>query len=286
MPNIEFSDKFIAFIDVLGFKKLVEAAEAGNDQVLNEVLDVLTDFGSAEYRKRFEVTGPKICPQSSCLQRSLDFRATHISDCLVVSSEVSPAGVINLVHHCWAVVLYFLQKGVMCRGHITRGQIFHTDTQFVGTGYQKAYENEAKVAAFKREADERGTPFVEVDREVCEYVATNGDWCVKEMFSRFAKGDGEVVALFPFQRLSHSFIIGDYGGHKFDPAEEKRANNNVRSWLLEMKERVLALVDKSNPSAVRKAEHYIKALDAQLAVCNSTDEFLVRLTSRFPFPHR
>ncbi len=29
MANVEFKEKFIAFLDVLGFKKLVEAAEAG-----------------------------------------------------------------------------------------------------------------------------------------------------------------------------------------------------------------------------------------------------------------
>ena len=32
------------------------------------------------------------------------------------------------------------------------------------------------------------------------------------------------------------------------------------------------LVDKSNPKAVIKAEHYIEALNAQLAVCDRTDE--------------
>jgi len=279
---MEFKEKFIGFIDVLGFKGMVEAAEAGQENTLNQVLQILSEYGSARARDRFSKYGPMTCPESGRLQRDLDFRATSVSDSLIISSEISQAGVINLIQHCWAAVLCFLQKGVMCRGYITRGLIFHTETQFVGTGYQKAYENESKVAAFKRNADERGTPFVEVDRVVCEYVERSTNACVKELFSRFAKGDGDVVALFPFQRLAHSFIIGDFHGHKFDPEQEKLSNENVRRLLNDMKQRVNALVDSSNPSAVRKAEHYVRALDSQLLVCDSTDEFLRQFSFSSP----
>ena len=33
-------------------------------------------------------------------------------------------------------------------------------------------------------------------------------------------------------------------------------------------------VDMSNPDAIRKAEHYIRALNAQLQECDRTDEFI------------
>jgi hypothetical protein len=180
---MEFTEKFIAFIDVLGFKKLVEAAEAGTGMRLDELRELLKCLGSPEERNRFAKSGPTACPQSAYRQRDLDFRTTQISDCVIVSSEVSPAGIINLVSHCWVAVFKLLERGVMCRGHITRGLIFYTDVEVIGTGYQRAYENEGKVAAFKREADERGTPFVEVDRAVCDYVRECGDSCVKELFS-------------------------------------------------------------------------------------------------------
>src|SRR5258708_15268930 len=103
MSKIEFKDKFVAFIDVLGFKALVEAAEAGNDGTLNNVLSVLAEYGSAKHQERFAKSGPNLCPESRYIQRDLDFRATYISDCLILSSEISPAAVVNLVHHCWAL---------------------------------------------------------------------------------------------------------------------------------------------------------------------------------------
>jgi hypothetical protein len=235
-----------------------------------------------EDRKKFAEHGPMTCPRSKYVQRDIDFQLTQISDCMVVSTEVSPAGVINLVRHCWGAVIKLLAKGIMCRGYITIGRVYHTDTQVIGTGYQEAYRKESLVTAFEREADERGTPFVEVDTAVCDYVRDHGDSCVKEMFSRFIKEDGTVTAIFPFQRLQHSFIIGDYFGRKYDPEEERQSNRNVMSMIENMKERVMSLVDQAKPDALSKALHYMAALDAQIDICKETDRMIDMLESPFP----
>jgi hypothetical protein len=167
----------------------------------------------------------------------------------------------------------------MCRGYITRGLISHeADCDFVGTGAQKALANEKNVVAFKRVAGELGTPFVEIDPNVSEYVNNCGDECVRKLFSRFISSDGESVALFPFQRLTHRFLI-EWRGQRFNPNKESQANQNVRLNLTNLKERVTALVDISNPSAVRKAEHYIEALNAQLVICDKTDQFIAQFRS-------
>jgi hypothetical protein len=281
MTDIQFKDKFVAFIDVLGFKKMVQTAEAGTGLPLDKLLEVLKTLGSPEERGRIGKHGPTICPRTRYLQRDLDFRVTQISDCSVISAEISPAGIVNLTWFCWGIVMGLLRNGIMCRGYITRGLVFHTDQQVVGSGYQRAFDNEKNVTAFKREADERGTPFVEVDRTVCEYVKRSEDQCTKEMFGRFVKDDGVVVALFPFKNLSHSFMIAGWGV-KFNPDEEKRNNQNIRAMIGQIKERVLSFVDPSNTDAVRKAQHYILALDAQLIVCDQTDDLLRALASPFP----
>jgi hypothetical protein len=280
--QLVFEDKFIAFVDVLGFENIVNAAESGNPKHLQEVLSILEESGSPATRLKLDQCGASICPNSQRLQRNLNFRATHISDCIVVSCEVSPAGIINLINHCCVFVLKLLRIGVMCRGFMTRGRISHSDSQFVGTGYQRAYGGESNVTIFKRESNERGTPFVELDSAVIEYIRSC-DACVQEIFRRCVRRDGDLVALFPFQRLSHSFILGDYGGHKFNPEEEMQSVRNVRNMLLNMKQSVSSFVDRSNPSAVQKSEHYIGVLDSQLAECDRTDEFLKTFSNaRFP----
>lgn len=270
---MEYQEKFVAYIDILGFEKLVEDSETGVGMPLSDLMELLKTLGTSEDMMKLKKYGPTTCPESAYINPDLNFKLTQISDCVIVSSEVSPAGVINLVSHCWAAVLKLLQKGIMCRGYITKGNVYHTETQFIGSGYNEAVSNEKTVKAFKREANERGTPFVEVDSVVCKFVNDCADKCVKEMFSRFAEEEGGVSALFPFKRLSHSFMIGGVG-IKLDPQKEKDSNHNLRLLIKKLKERVMEFVDKSNPDAIRKSEYYVKALNDQLLVCDKTDKMI------------
>lgn len=282
MRTQEFQDKFISFVDVLGFKSMIEGAEQGMGRTLAEIKDILKDLEREKDKIFYEMYGPQICPRSSCLHKDLSFQVTQVSDCAIASAEVSPAGVINLVNYCWAATMTLLTKGVMVRGYITRGRIYHSGNAFMGSGYHHAYQREANVSAFKREADEKGTPFVEVDPAVCDYVQTQTDDCVRMMFARFVKVDGELTALFPFQSLSHSFAIGGFGAPPFDAAKEKANNDKVRTSLQRLKEKVLAYVDPANVSTMRKATHYVAALDEQLSICDQTDEAIDHLLQPFP----
>jgi hypothetical protein len=164
----------------------------------------------------------------------------------------------------------------MCRGYIKRGSIYHTEKNFIGSGYQDAYSAESNITAFKREADERGTPYVEVGQEVVDYVAAQSDPCIKEMFARMVKRDGEVAVLFPFKRLAHSFMVAGFGV-QFDPEKERETNNRLRQGITAMKERIWSFVDRENAGAAVKAAHYVTALDEQLNVCNQTDAAIDKL---------
>jgi hypothetical protein len=280
-----FKDKFIAFVDILGFKNLVRAAESRTGISLSQLAALTRKLGSSNDRKRFEERGPIVCPESPYLQRDLDFQILQVSDCVIVSCEISPSGVIHLIHHCWTAVMELLDAGYLCRGYIKRGSIYHEDGQVIGSGYQEAYEKERTVAAFKRDADDRGTPFVEIDSAVCNYVKNCGNACVKEMFSRYVKSDGAVTALFPFQRLQHTFAIGG-PNREFDAATHRASNENVRTYIKTLAERINANIDKSNPSAVRKGEHYAQALMNQLQNCAWVDSLITALaltsTQRVP----
>jgi hypothetical protein len=276
-----FQDKFVAFIDVLGFKNLVASSEAGTGMPLSELLELLKKLGDGSERARFSAYGPTCCPMAPRIDKNMNFRVTQISDCAILSSEISPAGAINLISHCWGSVIELMARGIMCRGYIKRGRIYHTDSQVIGTGYQDAYAAESKVSAFKHEADDRGTPYIEVDSEVTAYIDTQTDACVKEMFKRMVKRDGETVVLFPFQRLQHSFIISGFG-RAFEPDRELESNDNLRKNIKQYKANIEALVDSSNPAAQAKAKHYLRALDEQLIACDKTDE-AIRMFSR-PIP--
>ena len=159
--------------------------------------------------------------------------------------------------------------------------IFHTPAQFIGSGYQNAFAKEASVEVFKQTEDEKGTPFVEIDPIVLKYIDEETDECVKKMFDRMVKRDGNSAALFPFSRLSHSFGIGGMFG-EFDPQKEKQSNQVLRAMLHKFKDQIMAYVNHDNERALQLAQHYIRALDVQLSECDQTDDMIDRLCSSFP----
>lgn len=281
---MQLAEKFIGFFDIIGFKSLMARADAGNGMTHAELFDVVKLLGSEKDRAERIKYGSKICPHAPCLQRDVDFHITQQFDCAVVSAEISPAGAINVIWHCWTACLELLQKGLMCRGYIKRGRIYHTDKDVFGPGHVDVVEREKQVSFFKGDSDKSGTPFIEVDKTIVDYIATQPDACVKEMTGRMLRTEGGLTAIFPVKRLNHSFMIGGFGMPKFDPEKEKRSLDNVREWIRRMKRDVESYIDTDNESAVTKGRHYIKMLDQQLLECDKTERMIDMLGR--PSPRR
>jgi len=275
---MEYKEKFIAFIDILGFKKMVEASVIGTGIPLADILEMLKKLGTHEDQQRIR-SGNIFLPESERIYPDLDFKITQISDCVVISSEKSPVGLLNLVIHCSNAITELLYMGKMCRGYITCGKIYHTDTQFIGTGYQKALDKEQSVSAFKFTGDEVGTPFVEIDPEVCEYVNKYGDNMVKRHFNREIRSDGVINALFPFQLLGDKYAFHPYDSDLTKKNVKQSVQNNCIT-LMELNARIMQYVDKSRPDVVKKAEHYINALYEQLMCISTQGKILERLCQK------
>ena len=225
MKEPNFSDKFVAFVDILGFKSKVESAEQGDGLSLRELHDFTAALENQKHSGTIESYGPTICPESRHIERDLTYRVTQVSDCVVISAEVSPVGVINIIHHTYSTALKLLMKGVMLRGYLTRGNIFHDKNKFIGTGYHKALKGEQGVKAFQTSPDDIGTPFVEIDRDVVKYINECDDMCVQTMFERMTRSEDDVTAIFPFQGFSH---LNDFHG---DFEKSKKNLEVARSWI-------------------------------------------------------
>lgn len=167
----------------------------------------------------------------------------------------------------------------MCRGYVKIGRIYHTEKHFIGTGYQGTLAAEKGVDAFKREADERGTPFVQIDPLVTSYIEQCGDACVQKMFLRIARVDAGIAALFPFQRLKHHVVV-EVPGFTLDAERQKRSNSNLRDRIRRYRASVESHIDLANAGAVAKSKHYLAALDAQLMQCDETERTIDAIASR------
>lgn len=268
-----FEERFVAFIDILGFKEMVERSEAGDGRSVADLIGLMTDLGTPETRVEMVEHGPSICPMSDRMTPHAGFEITQASDCAVVSTEVSPAGAIVLIDHCWRSAVALLRKGVLIRGYITRGTVHHRGSVFLGTGYQSAYKREQGVAAFRLEGDEIGTPFIEIDPVVQAYIRTAFDDCVRKQADRMTKSDGDVMAIYPFKHLSHDFAVAGRGV-VFNADREKVSNAVMRDRIRGYRDAILASNATASEKVARKVRHYVAALDAQIAQADRTDEVI------------
>lgn len=179
---IRYEEKFVAFVDILGFKQIVEKSAINDDaEAIARMIDRLgTEKDIAFYRE----DGAEICPCSEKHSADLAMRISQVSDCVVVSAEVSPAGAINIVNFCRRVAeRLLLREGVLCQGYLTRGKIVHEGMMFFGPGYQAAVDGEKTAAAIKWKGKALGTPFIEVDPVIASYFEAHGDDCTRKTFS-------------------------------------------------------------------------------------------------------
>lgn len=276
VAELQFCEKFIAFVDILGFESKVEAVEKREGLRLSDLLEYCSKLSQESHTRSIAEYGPIICPKSRYKSRDLDYQVTQVSDCAVISAEISPAGVINLLQHVSACVLGLMTKGIMVRGYISRGNVFHKDNQFIGTGYQDALRKEKRVQAFRFPADKTSTPFVEIDPVVVSYVKEETDRCVREVFGRLAKEDDNgITAICPFHRLS-----GVAGENIMDAEECRRSLDVVRRWINDFMERLDSQAPPSNAEADQKSAYYRSLLKGQLDACDRIEETLELLNSR------
>lgn len=229
---MQAKEKFIAFVDILAFKNKVEEAEK-NGGDFSHLVELTAELGSAAEVERLRAA-PFICPQSARVNPDLDICATQISDCVVISTEVSPAGAITLINHCCALASKMLRKNALCRGYVTKGNIFHTESQFFGTGYQKAYSSERYVSFRSKGQHDEGTPFIQIDQLVADYVSGCQDNCVQTMFGRATRTDGTYWAIYPFDALGKTSALIQPG---FEPLKWKvRVEANLINYEARVKD--------------------------------------------------
>jgi len=141
MQKIKFENRAVAFIDVLGFKQVVDAAGKGGQKhtELESLIDVL------------ESAIPKLDGTvDHTMPKDLIPKHIYISDSIILSAPLSSCqmpsyrGLSILVMRVIQISHILLSKGYLLRGGICVGAVWHTDSNIVGPAYQEAYQIETK----------------------------------------------------------------------------------------------------------------------------------------------
>lgn len=137
---VEFEDRAVAFIDILGFKTLVnDAAENEQTRQLLAHLVELLESAIPRFDARVDSSVPK----------HLIPRHLYISDCIILSAPITDSemtwynGVSTVVMRAIQLSHLFFKEGFLLRGGISAGKLWHTETNIIGPAYQEAYMLEA-----------------------------------------------------------------------------------------------------------------------------------------------
>lgn len=137
----EFNELYIAFLDLLGFKSQVEAAES--DPTAHEKLrNVL-----------------RLVHESLCENPSINFRLNYFSDCIVLSCERTPNGLYEMFRSIRMLTVNLMQYDVLIRGGLAAGRVHHSKEFLYGAAFNRAY---------KLESEEARVPIVLLSEEVVE----------------------------------------------------------------------------------------------------------------------
>jgi hypothetical protein len=130
-----YSDRYVAFVDILGFSEIVRKTE--HDQIAGRVdalAEALTAIGS----------------HHPTLNESDDFQFQTFADSIVMSSAATLTGLLHIFHSITELNISLLKPGLLTRGAVARGKLYHDRSVMFGPALLSAYAIETTVAKYPR----------------------------------------------------------------------------------------------------------------------------------------
>jgi len=148
----DFSDSIVAFLDILGFRRL--AMQEDPTQALESLNTIDAAVGNA--LRAMEQTHARV------------FSPKLFSDCMCVSCEYTPHNLFAMLYELGYVQYYLAMSGVFLRGGLARGRHFESERVIFSRGLIAAYDLE-RTADYPRIVVESGL--------VAEAAKDGGHYC-------------------------------------------------------------------------------------------------------------
>ena len=155
----------VVFLDILGFSQLIKA----NREV--EILDALKVIEGLQNQYPYDGT--------------TNIEMSAFSDCIVVSDLVGDGfGVVRIVNYASYLAWKFLDMGVLVRGGVSIGDLYHKNKTVFGPALLEAYELESQLAIYPRilATSEVRAKFIEREAATRSHLAIATSSIFKEDF--------------------------------------------------------------------------------------------------------
>jgi hypothetical protein len=145
-----YEKRFVAFLDILGFKELIKKIEKENTESQDhERVTLILDFlyqESVESNTHHDLLIYEEV-EDGLLEKELgDPRINYISDCVIISTEGTFEGFFALCNKVTKFSVQGASAGIYMRGGITYGNLYHHGPMLYGTAYQRALELEEQAS--------------------------------------------------------------------------------------------------------------------------------------------
>lgn len=142
----EYEERYIAFVDILGFKNLIQKSKIEKSIVgrLTSALDI-SPQSSLTVLNEVGTEDPT----------EADLRVHTFSDFVVASTKPNHVGLAILTYMIWSQSVNWLSDSLLCRGAISKGQVLHragngSPPMVFGPAFVEAYQLESTISDFPR----------------------------------------------------------------------------------------------------------------------------------------
>lgn len=140
-----YQDRYVAFIDILGFKNLVAKSEE-DPQLLERLVSALAELNDyVGLQQAMDQTKN----DTSGFFKGM-FRISTFSDSVLISTNANSLGLMLLLMIVTLISNKLFEQGILSRGGISRGKMIHTENIAIGAGLIKAYQLECTTAIYPR----------------------------------------------------------------------------------------------------------------------------------------
>ena len=138
----QYQERYVLFLDILGFKSIVEQIEIGTDLHL-EKLNAITEF-------LITMNEEQAMAQVQQDLAADDAIYSIFSDSVVISVAATKGGMVSLLARVMGIPMRWMREGIFVRGAITKGRLLHTPELLVGSAVIRAYKMESTLAQYPR----------------------------------------------------------------------------------------------------------------------------------------
>jgi hypothetical protein len=218
-----YSERVVAFIDILGFSAIVANSITSPEQAssLVKILQQMADGARSDLN----------------FAAGEDFKVQTFSDCIVMSENASDYGLSHLVYAVSGLARDLLAEGVLARGGIAKGRLYHSDGIVFGPALIVAYGLESTTAKYPRIVVDRGA------HQHFKQIQANRDLVNEQNQLRY-DDDGPVFVDFlaPFRDdMSHASVLDAKNASRCRAAIQNQLNEAIYDPNIYLKLRWLSI---------------------------------------------